>query len=152
MAPAQPTAGDQLADELDVALALPAADLLGMDVAEVIRKRIGSRVPALVSQLTQDRDDRLSADTAGDLMGAIWPHGVADLAWWRTPLGRACARALAAEDSEAVTYSTAAAMLGVVRGTVSVLVARGKLDRHPDGGLTRTSVLLRVADGREAGS
>jgi hypothetical protein len=38
-------------------------------------------------------------------------------------------------------------MLGVVRGTVSQMVARGTLDRHPDGGVLRSSVLARLAAG-----
>ena len=36
-------------------------------------------------------------------------------------------------------------MLGVHPGTVAQLVHRGTLDRHPDGGILRASVLQRLA-------
>jgi len=53
-------------------------------------------------------------------------------------------RVLGTDDAEAVTYSVAAAMLGVTKGTASTLVQRGRLDRHPDGGITRASVFIRL--------
>lgn len=36
------------------------------------------------------------------------------------------------------------AMLGLRRGTVGVMASRGTLDKHPDGGITRASVLMRL--------
>ena len=60
-------------------------------------------------------------------------------------LGRLCARSVDYGDSDSVTRSVAAAMLGVHPGTVAQLAHRGTLDRHPDGGITRASVLLRIA-------
>lgn len=139
----------QLADELDRAIASPAGSLLGLDLGELLADRIGTRADLLAHQLCQDGDDRLAAESVIDVMAALWPRcepehaGEAD--WWRTPLGRMCARSLGHSDSAAVTYSAAAAMLGVARGTVSTLVSRGTLERHPDGGITRSSVLLRLA-------
>ena len=65
--------------------------------------------------------------------------------WWRTPLGRVCARSLGHDTADAVTHSTAAAMLGIKVGSVGPMVHRGYLDRHPDGGVTRSSVLARLA-------
>lgn len=57
------------------------------------------------------------------------------------------ARREAEADSESVTYATAAAMLGVTKGTVSQLVARGKLDRHPEeGGVSVASIIARAAE------
>lgn len=58
---------------------------------------------------------------------------------------RVCARSLGRDDAEAITHSVAAAMLGVHPGTVAQLVHRGTLDRHPDGGILRASVLQRLA-------
>lgn len=124
------------------------AALLGPDVADELRRRIRSAVPILAAQLLQDDDDRLAAQTVIDVMCALWPHGQpedADPDWWRTALGRACARSLGRADAESVSQSVAAAMLGVTRGTVAQLVARGTLDRHPDGGVLRASVLQRLA-------
>lgn len=56
------------------------------------------------------------------------------------------ARREAEADSEVVTYSTAAAMLGVTKGTISQLVARGKLDQHPEGGVSVASIIARAAE------
>lgn len=83
-----------------------------------------------------------------DVMSLLWPDAAPEdcghSAWWATPLGRWCARTLDAPDRP-VTYATAAGMLGVARGTVSVMVSRGTLGRHPAGGVSRASVLHRLA-------
>ena len=60
--------------------------------------------------------------------------------WWATPLGGVCARSLGTEDATSFTHSVAAGFLGVTRSTVATLVKRGKLDRHPDGGIVPASV------------
>ncbi len=135
----------QVRDELTTTLVDPVGMLLGLDLADTLRQRLTTRALLLADQACQDADDKLAASTVNDLMQTLWPHGDPEPRWWRTPLGRVCARSLGADDAEAVTYSVAAAMLGVTKGTVSQLVARGKLDRHPDGGLTRASVLVRLA-------
>jgi hypothetical protein len=79
-------------------------------------------------------------------MGLLWaqaqPEACGRADWWTTPLGRLCARW--AGDETAVTQETAAQMLGVTRGTVAQLVARGTLGRH-GGGVSRVSVLQRLA-------
>ncbi len=84
---------------------------------------------------------------AVDVMHALWgptdPEDVGRGQWWGTPLGRACARHLAHDAAEVLTQAQAAAMLGVPRGTVGSLVHRGQLDRHPDGGVLKSSVLQR---------
>lgn len=139
----------QLQDELDRALVVPVGSVLGLDLADMLAERIQARSDLLAAQVCQDDDDRLAAQSVIDLMAVLWPRcspeDVGEADWWRTPLGRMCARSLGRGDSDAVTYSIAAAMLGVARGTVSTLVSRGSLDRHPDGGVTRASVLLRLA-------
>lgn len=100
-----------------------------------------------VAQLASD-DDRLAAQTCIDVMNTLWPHGapeqVNDAEWWQSPLGRLCARSLGRDDAESVSQYVAAAMLGVTRGTVAQMVTRGTLDRHPDGGVLRASVLQRL--------
>lgn len=132
-------------DELDRALVGPVRSLLGFDLADLLTERVEARAPMLAAQLAQDDDDRLAAETVIDLLPAIWGQADPDPDWWRTPLGRLCARSLGRADAEAVTHSVAAAMLGVHRGTVSQLVHRRTLDRHPDGGITRASVLMRLS-------
>ncbi len=133
---------DQLADALDVALAAPVASLLGLDVATTLRHRIAERAPLLAAQL---RDAALADATAVDVLTAMWGHADPNPAWWRTPVGRLCAAALVGSDTEEVTHAVAAAMLGVTRGTIAQLVSRGTLDRHPDGGVLRASVLQRLS-------
>jgi hypothetical protein len=64
--------------------------------------------------------------------------------WWRTALGRAVARSAGHPSAAAVSYSTAGAMLGITRQGVHDLVKRGKLSKHPDGGVTTSSIHARL--------
>jgi hypothetical protein len=130
----------QLRDELDRSLVGPVGSLCGLDLADQLRQRIIERAPIWVAILTGD-DDHETAGLVVDLLHTI--HGSCDPepAWWSTPLGRACATSLGHDTTEAWSRSVAAAVLGVHVGTVDQLLRRGKLDRHPDGGITRASVL-----------
>lgn len=144
-ATATAAAAHQLHDELEM-LALALAPFTGLDSQPHI---LNGAVEATIAQLGQEDDDQLAAEACLSVTGALWPRcapedcGLAD--WWRTPLGRLCARSLGRDDAEAVTHSVAAAMLGVTRGTIAQLVHRGTLDRHPDGGVLRASVLQRLS-------
>lgn len=144
---AEPEVAAQLTDELGAA-AFALGSLAGTTEAMQWPATLAGRADTLATQLCRDADDKLASQTVTDVMGALWPHcdpetiGRAD--WWRTPLGRMCARSLGRDDAEAVTQSVAAAMLGVTVGTVKQLVARGNLGRHPDGGVNRASVLIRL--------
>ncbi|MFC7110608.1 hypothetical protein ACFQQB_65625 [Nonomuraea rubra] len=60
------------------------------------------------------------------------------------PLGRAVARGAGHPSATAVSYSTAGAMLGITRQGVHDLVKRGKLDKHPEGGVTTSSIHTRL--------
>lgn len=140
----------QLRDELELALVGPTRCLLGHDLAEMMFDRLRqSAAHNIAMQLCQDEDDRLAAETVIDVMNALWPscapEDCGEAEWWRTPVGRMCARSLGHHDSDSVTRSVAAAMLGTHPGTVARYVADGRLDRHPDGGITRASVLLRLS-------
>lgn len=122
----------------------PIATVLGQDIGEVAEQRITDRAGSIAA-LLRDPDDRLAAQTTVDLLNALFDSGDPPPAWWRSPLGQVCAASLGTADAESVTRSVAAAMLGVHPGTVAQLVHRGTLDRHPDGGILRASVLQRIA-------
>lgn len=108
----------------------------------------GQRLARYVMPPLTSADDNERAQAVIDVGCALWPDTCAPPdEWWRTPLGRLCAMSLARDDSEAVTVSGAAAMLGVHRRRAYQLVDTGKLERHPDGGVTRASVMARLADG-----
>lgn len=134
----------QLVDELG-ARVYNMAVLDGPDAAIEAPERVEWIAGKVAGPLCSD-DDNEAAQTVIDLMCALWPDGCEPPAeWWRTPVGRMVARSIGRDDAEAVTHSVAAAMLGVARGTVSTLVHRGTLDRHPDGGVLRSSVMARLA-------
>lgn len=144
------TVAEQLEEELHaVAWSLAAAGLRFADPTDpVAMLQLANAAAAMAANLAQDSDDRLAAQTVIDIMCALWPNsapedcGRAD--WWQTSLGRLCARSLGRSDAEAVTYSVAASMLGISKGAVSTMVGRGTLDKHPDGGVLRASVLQRL--------
>jgi hypothetical protein len=138
----------QIADELHQ-VAWPLAPLIGTDLANEIMTRVPVAARRLADQLLDDREvdsDSVAAETTIDLMCALWPRGSEPPPeWWRTPLGRAIARSVGTDDAEAVSASVAAAMLGVTRSRVYALLDESKLDRHPDGGVVRASVMQRLA-------
>lgn len=135
MIPAQ-----QLAEDLDT-LAFQVAGVLGLDLHPILTARIDTAAVRLVAEL---RDDSAATRAAQTVMNLL--HGMHDPepSWWRTPLGRLCANALVTVTAEAITYQVAADMLGVARGTVGTMMHRGTLDRHPDGGVLKSSVLKRL--------
>lgn len=132
------TITDQIADELgQVASALGA--ILGPDVLIDLERRVSQVAPILAVQLAQDDDDRLAAQTVIDLMAVL---GDRDDNWYlTTPLGRAVARSAAGLPTDAMSFARAAAALGVSRSRIQQFVGEGRIDRHPDGGLSAASVL-----------
>ena len=81
------------------------------------------------------------------IIGALYPgDGPFDppADWWQTPLGRVVLLRMGFPGREAVSYAVAGSMLGVTRQAVHDLVTRGKLARHPDGGVTVTSIRERI--------
>jgi hypothetical protein len=134
----------QLRDELSQR-AWNWAALLGLDWHDITVERIAGRVGMLAHQLrSAENEDRLAAETAQDVMMALWPEEDPPPEWWSTPLGRAIAASYGLPGAEAVSASVAAAMLGVSRGRIYQLLGGGKLERHPDGGVTATSVAQRL--------
>ncbi len=130
------------------------ADLFGSDLAEQVELRLPGVCQRVAQDLTSD-DDHTAAGAAQLVMGARWPDDTEPPpGWWRTPVGRMVARTGAGDHGESVTQSVAAAMLGVTRGTVSQWLHRsdrglpgsGGLERHPNGGITRASVLAKLGE------
>jgi hypothetical protein len=60
------------------------------------------------------------------------------------PLGQVVLCRAGHPSAQAVSYSVAGAMFGMTRQGVHDLVTRGKLARHPDGGVTVDSVRARL--------
>lgn len=142
-------AAEQIADEIEARLIWPLEGLVGTDEAfTLIRERAATSARMLAGQLASG-DDRLAAQTAIDLAGAILPDEIPD-DWWATSLGKLVAQSVGHPTAEAVSFSVAAAMLGVSKGRAQALVGAGKLERHPDGGITSTSVRLHLNARRAA--
>lgn len=139
-------AAEQIAEEIEARLVWPLESLLGPGGEfGLLRERALATARVLAAQLASG-DDRLAAQTAIDLAAAILPDEIPD-GWWATPLGRLMAQSAGHPTAEAVSFSVAAAMLGVSKGRVQQLVTAGKLDRHPDGGITSASVRLHAGRG-----
>jgi hypothetical protein len=85
--------------------------------------------------------------TAVAVIDALWPHTNPPAEWWTTPLGQTCANHLDNQQPHSWTHATAALVLGVTRGTVAQLVSRGKIPKHPAGGVCPAGV-IRYANTR----
>ena len=134
---------EQLRDEL-VSVAGGLGALLGPEEHLGLVTAAEGAAEHIADQL-RSGDDDLVARVVVDLVSARVVPTEPEAAWWATPLARVVAGSIGHPSAEAVTYSVAAAMLGVHRGTVAQLVHRGRLDRHPDGGITVVSIRQRLA-------
>jgi hypothetical protein len=118
--------------------------LLGTEVVRPVRHHIDERVGEITAALRGE--GRAARDTALGLMHVMFPRDAEPPAqWWRTPLGRACATHSVGLYPDQVKANSAADILGVGPSRVYQLLDSGKLERHPDGGVTRASVMRRVA-------
>ena len=131
----------------------PLEILLEAELAE-IRSHLAERAGAWAACLLGD-DDRAAALTATRLVAALYPGDSPfdpPAAWWQTPFGQVTAHRVGHPGAEAVSYAVAGAMLGVTRQGVHDLVARGKLARHPSGGVLTAGVRDRLVQrSREKG-
>ena len=94
-------------------------------------------------------DHAAAVHTIARIIATLYPdeHAFAPPAdWWRTPLGQAVVRTVGHPYAEAVSLATAGAMLGISRQGVHDLVRRGRLPRHPDGGVPVSAVRERLLD------
>ncbi|MEV8506513.1 hypothetical protein AB0368_17005 [Actinoplanes sp. NPDC051475] len=141
---------------LDVRLLDPLEILLeGDDAVDPLRRLMRIRAGRWADLMRGD-DDRAAAGAVLRLIATLYPSDRAfdpPLEWWRTPLGRVVAKRVGHPSAEAVSLATAGAMLGITRQGVHDLVRRGKLPRHPDGGVPSAAIRdrLRLSDEREQG-
>ena len=111
-----------------------------------LRAEVAASSRAWAAVLLGD-DDLAAARLAIRIVAALYPGDTPfdpPPLWWRTPLGQVVLRRAGHPSAQAVSYSVAGAMLGVTRQGVHDLVTRGKLARHPDGGVTVDSVRARL--------
>lgn len=136
-------AAEQIVDEIEARLIWRLESNLGpREYFALLREDAQATARMMAAQLASG-DDRLAAQTAIDLAGLILDDDIPD-DWWATPLGKLVAQSVGHPTAEAVSFSVAGAMLGVSKGRVQQLVAGGRLERHPDGGITSASVRLHL--------
>ncbi|MEU8231713.1 hypothetical protein AB0C12_19180 [Actinoplanes sp. NPDC048967] len=138
---------EQIVRLLDIRLLDPLEVLLeGDDAVEALRRLVRHRAGQWATQML-DGDDTTAVRAAVRLIATLYPgDGPFDppVDWWRTPLGGVVARRVGHPAAESVSYATAGAMLGITRQGVHDLVRRGRLPRHPDGGVPSAAVRDRL--------
>lgn len=145
--PGRDELADQLIGLLEVRLIDPLEILLesATDLAGV-RKRVVAQAGVWASRLLGD-DEVTARYTAIRLVSTLYPDDngfTPPDGWWQTPLGRVVALRVGHPAAESVSYAVAGAMLGITRQGVHDLITRGKLDRHPDKGVTTASIQRRI--------
>lgn len=138
---------EQIVRLLDIRLLDPLEVLLeGDDAVAALRQLVRLRAGRWAAQL-RDGDDTTAVRAAVRLIATLYPDDRAfdpPVDWWATPLGRVVARRVGHPAAESVSYATAGAMLGITRQGVHDLVRRGRLPRHPDGGVPSAAVRDRL--------
>jgi len=138
---------EQIVRLLDIRLLDPLEVLLeGDDAVSALRVLVRLRAGQWASQM-RDGDDPTAVRAAIRLIATLYPDDRAfdpPVEWWRTPLGGVVARRVGHPAAESVSYATAGAMLGITRQGVHDLVRRGRLPRHPDGGVPSAAVRDRL--------
>ncbi|MBM2617755.1 hypothetical protein JIG36_19545 [Actinoplanes sp. LDG1-06] len=138
---------DQIVRLLDVRLLDPLEVLLeGDDAVDALRQLVRLRARGWASAIRGD-DDTTATMAMARLIATLYPgDGPFDppADWWATPLGQTMARRLGHPWFASIPYATAGAMLGITRQGVHDLVKRGRLPRHPDGGVPSEAVRDRL--------
>lgn len=128
----------RLLDPLEILLADESA-------VTALRERVRIDAEMWAAQLLGPDRPRAAA-TATRLLAALYPGDEPfdpPPQWWATPFGRVVRHRIGHPSRERVSYAGAGAMLGITRQGVHDLLARGKLQPHPDGGVTTASVRER---------
>jgi hypothetical protein len=144
---------EQIVRLLDVRLLDPLEILLdGDETVDALRSLVRIRAGRWATAMCEG-DDATAAGTAIRLIATLYPDDRAfdpPTDWWGTPLGQVIAHRVGHPTAEAVSYATAGAMLGISRQGVHDLVRRGRLPRHPDGGVPSTAVRDRLRHREES--
>jgi len=138
---------EQIVRLMDVRLLDPLEVLLeGDDAVEALRRLVRLRARRWAGTLRGD-DDTAAVLAAARLIATLYPGDRPfdpPVEWWATPLGQAVALRVGHPSAHTVSYATAGAMLGITRQGVHDLVRRGRLPRHPDGGVPSSAVRDRL--------
>lgn len=147
MTPTRAQLIEQLVRLVDIKLLDPLEILLdGAAPVTLARELVGQRAVEW-AELMLDGDDATAIGTIIRLTATLYPSdGPFDppADWWRTPMGQLVALRVGHPTVAAVSYPVAGAMLGITRQGVHDLLARGKLARHPDGGVLPGSIRDRL--------
>ncbi|WP_250027144.1 hypothetical protein [Paractinoplanes maris] len=146
---------EQIVRLLDVRLLDPLEVLLeGDDTVAALRTLVRRRARGWASTI-RDGDDQAAVPAVARLIATLYPgDGPFDppVSWWATPLGQAVAWRAGHPWFASISYATAGAMLGITRQGVHDLVRRGRLPRHPDGGVPSAAVRDRLRAARSPDS
>jgi hypothetical protein len=134
----------QLAAEIEARFLGPLDTLLdGAEPLRALRRRLDADAQMWAAQILGP-DPALARSACARVLAVVQPSDP-DPSWWRTPFGRAVVRLVGHPGRASVSRSVAGAMLGITRQGVQDLVNRGKLARHPDGGVSVASIRDRAA-------
>lgn len=140
---------EQIVRLLDIRLLDPLEVLLeGDDVVDAMRQVVRIRAGRWADELL-GADDVTAVRISARLISTLYPDDRAfdpPVDWWQTPIGQTTARRVGHPAAVSVSYATAGAMLGISRQGVHDLVRRGRLPRHPDGGVPSVAVRDRLRD------
>ncbi|HEU4346739.1 MAG TPA: alpha/beta hydrolase [Actinoplanes sp.] len=137
----------QIVQLLDIRLLDPLELLLeGDDVVDAMRDVVRVRAGRWADEMLTG-DDASAVGIAARLISSLYPGDRAfdpPPEWWQTPIGRVVARRVGHPGAESVSYAVAGAMLGISRQGVHDLVRRGRLPRHPEGGVPARAIRDRL--------
>ncbi|WP_436527115.1 hypothetical protein [Actinoplanes sp. HUAS TT8] len=138
---------EQIVRLVDARLADPLEILLEGDRSvDEVRRRLHRRALDWAFVISYGPEPE-AVGTIARLIATLYPddHAFAPPPeWWQTPLGQVVARRVGHPFVTSVSLATAGAMLGISRQGVHDLVRRGKLPRHPDGGVLVSAVRERL--------
>ncbi len=147
MAPDRDQLIDQLVRLVDIKLLDPLEILLdGAEPVGHARDLVHQRAVEWAERML-DGADTVAIGTIIRLTATLYPgDGPFDppVDWWRTPMGQVVALRVGHPTAAAVSYPVAGAMLGITRQGVHDLLTRGKLARHPEGGVLPESIRDRL--------
>ncbi|SCF34899.1 hypothetical protein GA0074695_5902 [Micromonospora viridifaciens] len=138
---------EQLIRLIDIRLLDPLEILVdGHDALDPLRAAVRDRARSWAAIMIEG-DDQAAYGVIVRAISTLYPgDGPFDppLDWWRSPLGQIVARRVGHPTAESVSYAVAGAMLGITRQGVHDLASRGKLARHPQGGVLTAAVRDRL--------